>query len=116
MRCRMCKSPMMGRSDKKFCSLECKNHYHIKLRQVTRKATHATDLRLHRNRSILLEIMGKKGIKKKVDKAVLEASKFNFELVTGYHMNSRNKMVNYVYDFSWSTFSDRQVLITRLSK
>lgn len=80
------------------------------------KATQRTDNLLHRNRSILLEILGKNGKQNKIDKDILEERKFQFQLVTGYHLNSRNKMVNYVYDFSWSTFSDRQVLITRLKK
>lgn len=105
---------MTGRSDKKFCSIECKNTYHIKLRKVTRRATKKTDDLLHRNRSILLELLGKRGVRKKIDKSLLENKNFNFQLVTGYHLNTRNKMVNYIYDFSWSTFSDRTVLIKRL--
>lgn len=112
--CRICKSPMEGRTDKKFCSSHCKNVYHSKLRQVTDRATKSVDVLLHRNRAILLEFLGKNGKQKKVNKSLLEKKNFQFQLVTGYHLNTRNKMVNYVYDFSWSIFSDRQVLITRL--
>ena len=104
--CKMCKAQMKGRSDKQFCSIACKNEYHIKLRQVTNKATMSTDRILHRNRSILLEVMGKNTKQKKVDRTMLDKKKFNFHYVTGYYYNSRNKMFNYVYDFSWMVFSD----------
>lgn len=115
MQCKMCKTPMKGRSDKQFCSVDCKNDYHTKLRQVTHQATVSTDKILHRNRSILLEVMGKNSKQKKVDRAVLDKKKFNFHYVTGYYFNSRNKMFNYVYDFSWMVFSDKEVLIIRRS-
>ncbi len=111
--CRMCKSTMQGRSDKLFCSLGCKNEYHIKLRRVTTKATETTDIILHRNRSILLEVIGKNRKQKKLDRTVLDKKKFNFHYVTGYHFNSRGKMYNYVYDFAWMIFSDKEVLIVR---
>lgn len=113
MLCKMCKNPVKGRSDKQFCSIECKNQYHIKLIQVTKLASLNTDKILHRNRSILLEVMGKNLKQKKVDRSILDKKKFNYNYVTGYHLNSKNKMYNYVYDFSWMIFSDREVLIIR---
>lgn len=104
---------MKGRSDKLFCSIGCKNEYHIKLRQVTKIATENIDRILHRNRSILLEILGKNLKQKKVNRKLLDAKKFNFHYVTGYYANSKNKIYNYVYDFAWMTFSNREVLIIR---
>jgi hypothetical protein len=104
-----------GRSDKVFCSLDCKNEYHIRLRQVTGEATEAVDKILHRNRSILLEIMGKNLRQKKVDRSILDKKKFNFHYVTGYYLNNKNKIYNYVYDFSWMIFSDQEILIIRRS-
>ncbi len=111
--CRMCKTPMKGRSDKLFCSLGCKNEYHVKLRRVTSKATETTDTILYRNRSILLEVLGKNRKQKKLNRSILVKKKFNFHYVTGYHFNSRSKLYNYVYDFSWMIFSGKEVLIIR---
>lgn len=111
--CKICQAQIKGRSDKLFCSLACKNYYHIRLRKVTRKATGNVDKILHRNRSILLEVLGKDGIKKKVHRKMLDRKKFNYNYITQYHLNTRGKMVNYVYDFSWSVFSDQEVLIVR---
>ncbi len=113
-RCKLCKKEFHGRSDKIFCSVKCKSEYAHKLRKVTTEATAAIDVILHRNRSILLELMGKNSSQKKVNRAMLDKKKFNFHYVTQYHINSRNKMVNYIYDFSWMIFSDLEILIKRI--
>lgn len=112
--CRLCRSKLVGRSDKIFCSTTCKSYYHRKLAEVTRDAAHDIVKILYRNRSILLEIMGKKTKTKKVTRMLLDQQKFNYQYVTQYHLNSRQKMVNYVFDFSWMIFSDQEILIKRL--
>lgn len=65
MKCKICKKELKGRSDKKFCSIECKNYYHTNLRRVTNETARALDTILHRNRSILLELLGKNANQKK---------------------------------------------------
>jgi hypothetical protein len=112
-KCLMCKTQIKGRSDKKFCSIKCKSAYHHKLRSVTSLATAKIDKILHRNRSILLEIMGKNRTQIKVPLLRLEEKKFNFAYLTKFHINSSGKTYHYVYDFSWMTFSDDEVLINR---
>jgi hypothetical protein len=113
--CRLCKQPVVGRSDKIFCSPTCKANYHIKLNKVTMDASERIDKILHRNRSILLEIMGKNGTQKKIARTILDSKKFHFGYITHYHINSQNKTVHYVYDFSWMIFSDQEILIKRIS-
>ena len=111
--CRLCKKSFNGRSDKIFCSAACKAIYHAKLKKVTEDAATKIDKILHRNRSILLEILGKNKTYKKVHRTLLDAKKFNWQYITHYHTNSQNKFVNYVYDFSWMIFSDQEVVIRR---
>lgn len=113
-KCKICPNMFSGRSDKIFCSVKCKTFYHKKLIAVTLTAAEKIDKILHRNRSILLEILGKNGGYKKVSREMLDAKKFNWHYITSYHLNSNNKIVNYVYDFSWMIFSDREVVIKRL--
>jgi len=112
--CRICKKIFTGREGKLYCSLKCKNEYNAKLRRVTKQATGHIDDILHRNRSILLEILGKANRQKKVQRLILDKKKFNYKYVTQYHLNSRGKMVNYIYDFSWMEFSDQEILIKRI--
>ncbi|MCB0634545.1 MAG: hypothetical protein R2824_05355 [Saprospiraceae bacterium] len=112
-RCRLCKASFYGRADKIFCTIACKNEYHVRLRRATSYAVRETDKILHRNRSILLEIMGKNKTQKKVDRLILEKKKFRFNYLTGFYINSRGKTYHYVYDFAWMTFSDQEILIIR---
>ena len=116
MNCKICKKRLSGRSNKIFCSQRCKNHYHHNLRRVTRDASYDIDIMLHRNRSILLELMGKNAVQKKVNRRSLERKKFNFKYLTHYHVNKQGKMYSYVYDFAWMDFSDDEILIVRRKK
>ena len=111
--CRMCQIPPVGRSDKVFCSIACKNEYHVKLRRATSGVVRETNKMLHRNRSILLELMGKNSRQKKVDRLLLEKKKFRFNYHTGSYLNTRGKTYHYVYDFAWMEFSDQEILIMR---
>lgn len=112
-KCRLCKKEFAGRADKIFCSTGCKNEYHVKLIRVTKIATTNVDKILHRNRSILLEVMGKNGTQRKLPKLALDKKKFNYSYITGYHVNKQGKIVHHIYDFSWMIFSDEEVLIRR---
>ena len=114
--CRMCKQEIKGRSDKVFCSVKCKSDYAYSLRSVTEIATASIDKILHRNRSILLEIVGKNKVQMKVVRDLLDDKKFNFSYITHYHINYQGKTVSYVYDFSWMIFSDQEILIKRIRK
>ena len=115
-KCRMCQTQIKGRADKLFCSVTCKSTYNIKLSKATNQASERIDKILHRNRSILLEVTGKNSTQKKVPRTVLDNKKFNYTYITHYHINSQNKFVNYVYDFSWMVFSDQEVLIKKVGK
>jgi hypothetical protein len=111
--CKICNAQLKGRRDKLFCSTACKNEYHTDLRRKTAKAVREIDKILHRNRSILLEVMGNNTSQKKVDRKILDQKKFNFSYMTGYYLNSRGKTYHLVYDYAWMEFSDGEVLIIK---
>jgi len=113
VKCRICSKKITGRSDKKFCSTACKNYYHINLRKVTDAAVKQIDTILHRNRSILLEILGKSKTETKILRIILDQKKFNFKYHTHFHTNIQGKVYYYVYDFAWMEFSSDEVLIVR---
>jgi hypothetical protein len=116
MKCKVCNNIIIGRKGKIFCSLKCKNAFHLILRAVTKQAAYPLDRILHRNRSILLEIMGPKALKKKVLRSELVKKKFQFRFITHYDINSKGKMYHHVYDYAWMEFSDDEVLIIRPRK
>jgi predicted nucleic acid-binding Zn ribbon protein/YHS domain-containing protein len=111
--CIICKKPIEGRSDKLFCSVYCKNQYHIRLRRATSKAVKDINSILARNRSILLELLGKNKGQKKIQRNLLDKKKFNFNYHTHFHINSRGKTYYYCYDIAWMEFSDNDVLIIK---
>jgi len=113
MKCKICKKKIIGRKDKLFCTVKCKSKYHKKLRAVTKIAVKDIDIILHRNRSILLEIMGKNKSQLKINRMILEKKKFRFKYHTHFHINNKNKMYHHVYDFAWMEFSDDEILIVR---
>ncbi len=114
--CKLCKNSFKGRSDKIFCSPDCKASYHSQLKAVTNKATLSTDKILHRNRSILLEFLGKNIHQKKVHRDQLAKKNFRFEYMTGFYENAQGKRYHIVYDFAWMAFKTGEILIIRRSK
>lgn len=112
-KCKICKQKFNGRSDKLFCSVKCKNIYHTKLRKITQSVAIKIDRHLHRNRSILLEILGKTLSQIKISRIELQSRKFMFLYHTHQYINSKGKTMHYVYDLAWMEFSDDEVLIVR---
>lgn len=111
--CEICKGNIIGRKGKIFCSIKCKNTYHLKLRSATRTAVKEIDVILHRNRSILLELMGKYKTQITVNSIELEKKKFNFKYHTHSNKNSKGKTYYYLYDLGWMMFSNDEILIVR---
>ncbi|WP_142783758.1 LIM domain-containing protein [Changchengzhania lutea] len=114
--CKICSKTLIGRKDKLFCSVKCKNYYHVNLRKATDIVVKELDNILHRNRSILLEIMGKRKVQCTVERMVLEKNHFVFKYHTHLHTNSKGKIYHYVYDFAWMEFSNDDILIVRKTK
>lgn len=105
---------MLGRSDKKFCSVKCKNDYNYRMRKATKSATAQIDAILHRNREILEQLMSSQTKKKlMIDRLELERWGFNFNYITGIYKNSQGKLYHYVYDYAWMAFSKQEVMIVK---
>lgn len=112
MKCQQCGAEFKGRSDKKFCSVACKNAHHAAQRRDTRDAVAEVDGYLHRNREILATLMGN-SIKEEFDRLVLTRTGFKYEYHTGTYLNKEGKMYRLVYDYAWMDFSDQKILIVR---
>lgn len=111
--CKICKNEIIGRTDKLYCSVRCKNVYFNKLKKFVEEKTVDIDKILHRNRAILQEVLGKKKIQIKVKRMVLSKKKFNFKYHTHFHTNKMGKIYMHLYDIAWMEFSDDEVLIVK---
>ncbi len=117
MHCVQCNQFIRGRSDKKFCSIQCKNQFHRNLKTQNQSTIQQIDQILHRNHAICSELMrNEKGQKQMFPKLLLEKMGFNFNYFTGSYFNTQKKVYHYIYDYSWMEFSNRDVLIIRQSK
>jgi hypothetical protein len=115
-KCKICSKLLVGRNDKLFCSIKCKNYYHVNLRKVTALEVKEIDTILHRNRSILLELMGKRKGQVTIERILLQKKKFQFKYHTHQHVNSKGKTYCYLYDFAWMEFSNDTILVVRKIK
>jgi len=112
-KCKICQKQLLGRSDQIFCSINCKNYYHIKLRRASERAGHRINEYLKRNHGILLEQIGKSKTQIKIKRQSLADKKFRFKYHTHIQTNSRMKTYHYIYDLAWMEFSDDEILIVR---
>ena len=116
-KCKLCNDTFVGRAGKMFCTIKCKNIYNKDLIEKTNYAAIPTDKILHRNRSILFEIMDAGNFKqKKVERKLLDSKKFNWHHYTHVHKNVKGKLLQIIYDYSWMIFSDQEVLIKKVNK
>ena len=111
--CKICKKPITGRWDKIYCGIRCKNYYHVNLRANTNIVAVKIDRILHRNRSILLELIGKRKSQIKINRLILDKKKFNFKYHTHLNTNSSGKTYYHLYDIAWMAFSDDEILIVK---
>jgi hypothetical protein len=109
IKCQHCGKEAQGRSDKKFCSVACKNNFHQKVRETTYSYVQVVDAILHKNHRILTTLFGDKRLKLKMSVAELERMGFSFIFYTRTFLNKENKLYHYVYNFSWMMFSKDEV-------
>lgn len=114
-KCRMCTKKVIGRIDKLFCSPNCKNSYHSQLKRVTREVTYITDQILHRNRNILLLLLGEEKRKLYIHKFELERRKFNFKHITHLKTSKHGSTFFCVYEFVWIELDNERIYIQKHS-
>lgn len=112
-KCKICQKTLRGRTDKIFCSVGCKNHYHKNVRYATKLAAIEINGYLKRNYAILWELLGENKTQIKVYRNIMEKKKFRFKYHTHFHVNSKNKMFHYIYDLAWMEFSDDEILLIK---
>lgn len=96
----MCEKNLVGRSDKVFCAIQCKNNYHQLLRKQTQTAAQCNTKILAKNYQILLQLIGKKGSKFNINKLALQELKFDFSVVSGIEKTNLGLKMK-IYQFSW---------------
>ena len=99
-KCPVCNAPVLGRSDKKFCSADCRAHHHHQKNRQTDRRIRSVHRVLRRNRAILEECIHQS--LQMPDIRTLERKGFRFDYLTRRMENASGRIVCYCYDMAYT--------------
>ena len=94
--CLVCKEPLKGRIDKKFCSDYCRNAYNNHINKDSKNLIRNINNRLRKNYKILSEL-NTKG-KTKVTRTKLYDKGFDFQFFTSIYKTKTGNTYFYIYN------------------
>lgn len=103
-KCLDCGDAIKGRSDKKFCSDQCRNNYNNRLNRDANSFVRNVHLVLRRNRKVLAD-MYVDG-RTRVHKDALLAMGFNFSFITHATETSKGEKFCYCYEYGFRISDD----------
>jgi predicted nucleic acid-binding Zn ribbon protein len=111
--CKCCGSTFEGRSNKKFCSTNCKNDFHNENYRNQNFILYKLDKILHKNRAVLLDMY-----------TIYRSSPINLDILKarGFHPNYHTHIFNsplgekytMIYDVGFKNYFDNQIQIVQL--
>ncbi|MBU2019628.1 MAG: hypothetical protein KJ941_08280 [Bacteroidetes bacterium] len=113
--CPVCSDHVHGRTDKRYCGIQCKNQHHNHSRRMNKPMTQEVNRQQMRNLTILEGVAKEKGMLVRIHKNALTRHGFHFGIVTGVQTEG-NKIVYFCYHFSYTIGKDGIVNIRRNKK
>ncbi|NJN42302.1 MAG: DUF2116 family Zn-ribbon domain-containing protein [Flammeovirgaceae bacterium] len=106
-KCAECGQPISGRSDKKFCSDQCRFLFNSDVRQKTEQPILDVNKALRKNRSILKSLcpQGKATVRKEV----LTSMGYNFELFTTIFITKSKSVYYLCYDYGFTPLREGKI-------
>lgn len=99
-RCLNCGKDLQGRSDKLYCSIQCKNAFNNSKNKNELELFKTIDKQLHRNRNVLKKFYDLSIEKDFIGIRPLLFAGFDSSKFTGYHQNDTSREKYYiVYDY-----------------
>jgi hypothetical protein len=107
--CPECKAILIGRSDKKFCSDQCRYLHNNRLKTDKEKEVIRINSILRKNRTILkrLNPVGKTTVRKEV----LVAEGFDFRYYTHTYITGNDNEYHFCYEYGYNFLPNERVLI-----
>jgi hypothetical protein len=112
--CLECGEPILGRSDKKFCSDLCRNVYNNKVNSDSNNFVRNTNNALRRNRKILEDLC--KDDKSKTIRNTLVDRGFDFNLFTSIRTTQKGSTYYFVYEYGYLELDKDFFLIVKDNK
>ena len=109
--CKSCGGIVVGRSDKIFCSSDCRTEYHNIQNRLKHKYFRQVNAILKRNYNILLSL--NESGKTKLKKETLEKSQFNFQYFTNTYVTKKGMIYVFVYDQGYLELSNNVIALVK---
>ncbi len=115
MNCPVCDEQIKGRSDKKYCSDQCRSAANNNRKNIQEQQIKVTNKRLRKNRTILKTLcpIGKSTVRK----TVLTEMGFDFSVFTSLYMPKSGNLYYLCYDYGFSPIVqkgvERALIITK---
>lgn len=106
--CIRCQSRLRGRSDQRFCSDYCRNHYHNRKKQKERSFFRKVNQILHRNRTILYQLAG--NYQTRISCEELQTFGFNFDYCTARVETRDQGTIIICYDMAYRRSAEEVVI------
>ncbi|NSW94734.1 MAG: hypothetical protein HPY62_08520 [Bacteroidales bacterium] len=103
-KCLDCGGSIRGRTDKKFCSDQCRNNYYNRLNRDSNNYVRNVHGLLRKNRRILADLYNEG--KRKVHRDALFALGYNFNFFTHVIETSSGQKFNYCFEYGFTDLGD----------
>jgi len=113
MMCLNCQKEIKGRSDKKYCSDQCRSAHYLLKNESRLNLMKAIHCQLKINRRILNGFNSQGDII--VSKKNLEGIGFNFDHCTQVKFNEEGELIIYCYDRAYLVLNEEEVIILKKS-
>jgi hypothetical protein len=104
LKCPECGFEIIGRSDKKFCSDQCRNTFNNRLKKDSNNYVRQINSILRKNRRILEEL--NPNGKAKCNRNTLTLKGFNFDYYTNAYTTKAGKTYYFCYEFGYLPLED----------
>ncbi len=113
--CPECNDEIIGRSDKKFCSDQCRNTYNNRLNSDASNTVRNINNILRKNRRIL-QSLSKKAAKTMVSKDILLSKGFNFTYHTHNYTTKKGVNYHFCYEHGYLFLKDKNLYLLVTNK
>lgn len=111
-RCLDCGEVLKGRSDKKFCSDQCRNNYNNTINRDTNNLVRNVHSILRKNRKILADLF--ENGKKKVHRDALIVSEFNVNFFTHIVESDGGSVITrYCYEYGYRELNSEYIVLVK---
>jgi hypothetical protein len=111
--CLVCRKPLKGRSDKKFCDDQCRNRYNNELKSGRNLYVRHVNKILKKNRRILEELLPATKRTNKIGKDKLQRLGFYTNFYTHTYTDKKGNTYHFCYEYGYLLLENDQYILVK---